>query len=170
VARLEAQGRPVISRPWSVRNSQSELDKTDFDINIKAMEVTCPGGLTVPIRRLGEVVEFPEETCSVCPLRSKCTSRKNGAGRMWSVWPRMSPASSDCDKSPEQPREDRSYASEWTWSIAWPTSVNGGGIVRATVACGRTYSMSEERAPSRTWKPRSARSERASTGGPLSTW
>jgi len=82
VARLEAQGRPVISRPWSVRNSQSEFNKTDFDINIKAMEVTCPGSLTVSIRRLGDVVEFPEETCSVCPLRSKCTSRKNGAGRM----------------------------------------------------------------------------------------
>lgn len=81
-SRLEAEGKLVICRPWGARNSRGGYDKTDFDINLEAMEVRCPGGLAVPIPRLGSVVEFPEEACGPCPLRAECTSRKRGAGRM----------------------------------------------------------------------------------------
>ena len=82
VSRLEAEGQRVVCRPWSARNSRGGYDKTDFDIDLEAMEVTCPGGLTAPIPRLGSVVKFPNDQCAECPLRPNCTNRKNAAGRM----------------------------------------------------------------------------------------
>ena len=81
VGRLEARGGEVICRPWSTRNSSGGYDKTDFDIDLASMEISCPAGLTVPVKQLGQRVTFPGAACRACELRSKCTNRKGGRGR-----------------------------------------------------------------------------------------
>lgn len=81
VGRLEAGGGEVICRPWSARNSSGGYDKTEFDIDLASMEITCPSGLTIPVKKLGERVTFPGDACAACELRSKCTTRKDGRGR-----------------------------------------------------------------------------------------
>jgi hypothetical protein len=70
---------PIISKPW--RAQASELfAKSDFEINVGRLTITCPAGETEKIR-LGTVVHFPAETCDVCPKRAACTNAAPGRGR-----------------------------------------------------------------------------------------
>jgi len=59
--------------------------KADFDIDLGADTVTCPNGVTAPIRRNGDgdgTAAFGQ-ACADCPLRARCT--KADAGRTISV-------------------------------------------------------------------------------------
>jgi Transposase DDE domain/Transposase domain (DUF772) len=54
--------------------------KTDFDINLDADTVTCPNGVSIPIRcnNDGDGLAFFGEACRDCPLRSRCTKAEGG--------------------------------------------------------------------------------------------
>jgi hypothetical protein len=57
--------------------------KDQFDINLQAQAVTCPNGITIPIRpvrgdkKLAGKAEFGLH-CRTCPLADMCTSSKSG--------------------------------------------------------------------------------------------
>jgi Transposase DDE domain len=67
------------------------FSKDRFDINLGADlgagAVTCPGGVTAPIRpaRAGGGTAYFASACSACPLRAQCTTA--AGGRTVSVGP-----------------------------------------------------------------------------------
>ncbi|HEX7677523.1 MAG TPA: IS1182 family transposase [Thermoanaerobaculia bacterium] len=69
----------VICRPWLAQNGK-HFGKREFTLNMRDRTITCPAGERQPII-LGAKVEFPAETCRVCPLRAKCTDAAPNHGR-----------------------------------------------------------------------------------------
>jgi hypothetical protein len=79
VQELLDEGGEVICKPWRTRNGEL-FAKEDFDLDIRARSLTCPGGITLPVV-FGEPAKFPSEACGECILRSQCTTAKRPAGR-----------------------------------------------------------------------------------------
>ena len=69
----------VICRPWAF-TKPGVFSKLDFHFNLRDSKVTCPAGIEMPFIE-GKQVHFPPELCTVCPLRSDCTTAKPGRGR-----------------------------------------------------------------------------------------
>jgi hypothetical protein len=63
------------------------FSKDRFDIDLAAGTVSCPGGVTAPIRpaRAGGGTAYFTSTCPACPLRAQCTTA--AGGRTVSVGP-----------------------------------------------------------------------------------
>jgi len=67
------------------------LAKDRFDIDLSAQQVTCPNGVTVPIRavrghpRVAGRADFGS-VCATCPLRAQCTDAKTGRSITISRW------------------------------------------------------------------------------------
>jgi hypothetical protein len=63
------------------------FSKDRFDIDLGAGAVTCPGGVTAPIRpaRAGGGTAYFASACPACPLRAQCTTA--AGGRTVSVGP-----------------------------------------------------------------------------------
>jgi IS5 family transposase len=61
--------------------------KDRFDIDLRAGAMTCPGGVTAPIRpaRAGGGTAYFASACPACPLRAQCTTA--AGGRTVSVGP-----------------------------------------------------------------------------------
>jgi len=79
VDEILARRGAVICRPWLAHNG-SHFGKRAFKLNMRDRTITCPAGEQQPII-LGAKVEFPAETCRVCPLRVKCTDAAPDRGR-----------------------------------------------------------------------------------------
>ncbi len=85
VANVQSEGGEIVCKPWHVRNTRPELfKKTDFNLNMRDMTITCPAG-HVEAFEPGQVVEFDPEVCGPCPLRNKCTHSASGKGRSVSI-------------------------------------------------------------------------------------
>ena len=63
------------------------FSKDRFDIDLRAGAITCPGGVTAPIRpaRAGGGTAYFASACPACPLRAQCTTA--AGGRTVSVGP-----------------------------------------------------------------------------------
>ena len=79
VDEIRARRGAVICRPWVARNG-AHFSKRDFSLNMRERTITCPAGEQQPIV-LGTKVQFPAQTCAVCPLRAKCTDAGLDRGR-----------------------------------------------------------------------------------------
>lgn len=79
VDEILARRGTVICRPWLAHNG-SHFSKRAFKLNMRDRTITCPAGEQQPIV-LGAKVEFPADTCRVCPLRAKCTDAAPDRGR-----------------------------------------------------------------------------------------
>ena len=66
----------VVAKPWAMPN-KGLFTKSDFKIDVVSQTVTCPGGQRISFD-FGSSVNFDVDTCSACPLRSKCTTAKQG--------------------------------------------------------------------------------------------
>jgi hypothetical protein len=84
---LEDQEIEVVAKlPTGTGGTGEKFDKTDFEIDLKEGRVTCPAGQTTETSHQGrdhkdrpvQRFQFDGETCAECPLRSECTSAKNG--------------------------------------------------------------------------------------------
>jgi hypothetical protein len=68
-----------------------KFTKDQFDIDLPAQQVTCPNGVTIPIRpvrnhdRHAGKVDFGR-ACTTCPLRAQCTDSKTGRQITISHW------------------------------------------------------------------------------------
>jgi len=82
IAQWAAQGVYIIARPWP--QSGPLFTKEAFTLDFVGMQVTCPGGQSVPMV-LGKQVEFPAAACDTCVLRAQCTKVKYGQGRSLSI-------------------------------------------------------------------------------------
>jgi len=62
------------------RNRNGLFPKGDFEIDLETETVTCPAGVTTPIRRqaMGKGLAFFGDACSDCLLRAKCTQASCG--------------------------------------------------------------------------------------------
>ena len=54
--------------------------KDRFAIDLSARTVTCPNGITAPLRPLNDGGAYASfgKACSTCPLRAQCTTAKDG--------------------------------------------------------------------------------------------
>ncbi len=63
-------------------NTRGGFPKGAFAIDVDSPAATCPAGVvtTKVVRRSGGGIrfKFPADVCASCPLRSQCTSSKNG--------------------------------------------------------------------------------------------
>ena len=82
IAQWAEQGVYIIARPWP--QSGPLFTKDAFTLDFVGMQVTCPGGQSVPMV-LGKHVEFPAAACDTCALRAPCTKVKYGQGRSLSI-------------------------------------------------------------------------------------
>jgi hypothetical protein len=82
IAHWAAQGVYIIARPWPQVGPL--FTKDDFTWDFAAMQVTCPGGQSVPMI-LGTSVQFPATACDTCVLRAQCTTATYGQGRSVSI-------------------------------------------------------------------------------------
>lgn len=84
---FQEQNVEVVAKlPTATGGNGSHFDKTDFEINLEEEHVTCPAGQTTetsyqtrdhkdrPVQRF----QFEGDICAECPLRSECTTAKNG--------------------------------------------------------------------------------------------
>jgi Transposase DDE domain len=82
IAQWEAQGVYIIARPWP--QGGPLFTKPDFPLDFAGMQVTCPGGQSVPMV-LGKPAQFPAAACDGCALRTQCTKATRGQGRSLSI-------------------------------------------------------------------------------------
>ena len=78
IAQWAEQGVDIIARPWPQVGPL--FTKQAFLLDFAAMQVTCPGGQTVPLVP-GKDAQFPAAACDVCTLRAQCTKATLGQGR-----------------------------------------------------------------------------------------
>ena len=83
---VEEEVEVVAKLPTSAGGNGEQFDKTDFEVDVEEGKVTCPAGQTTershrardhkdrPVQRF----QFDGDVCAECPLRSECTSAKNG--------------------------------------------------------------------------------------------
>ena len=83
VVEIDEAGADIICKPWKSRNGEF-FSKDDFDTDLRAKTITCPGGVTEAIE-LGKTVEFEPSECDSCALRTMCTSAGAGHGRTVSI-------------------------------------------------------------------------------------
>jgi len=75
------RGGVVRCKPWVSHGGRpGTFLKTAFDIDVRAMTITCPAGETQRFRP-GQIVEFDPAGCGRCALRAQCTMAAPGAGR-----------------------------------------------------------------------------------------
>jgi len=72
ILELHRDGTVINSRPW-VPTNKGLFTKTDFAINIRRREVTCPNGKTTKAVPSG-TANFAVEDCSKCKLKPSCTT------------------------------------------------------------------------------------------------
>lgn len=80
---LEGEGASIVCKPWRPHNTKNKemFTKENFDLDLRSMTITCPGGHTQPLK-LGQTIYFGDGgACSQCSLLSQCTSAKSGRGR-----------------------------------------------------------------------------------------
>jgi hypothetical protein len=66
----------IYCKAWPVRNHRG-FPKTAFVLDWQEHTIRCPNDVALPFAP-GHTVRFPEETCAVCPLRTRCTSSDHG--------------------------------------------------------------------------------------------
>lgn len=74
VVKRRRNGMKVVSKPPTPRQSE-RFTKYDFDVDFETGTVTCPGGVSVPLK-LEKALSFPVPKCRECPLREQCLSPK----------------------------------------------------------------------------------------------
>ncbi len=82
---VEAAGAKVTAKTQP-SSPTGKFAKTDFAIDPAVPSATCPAGQTTTTTGVGRdhkgrrvvVLKFANETCDVCPLRSRCTSSAHG--------------------------------------------------------------------------------------------
>jgi Transposase DDE domain len=78
--RLEQAGVETMLKTQPPVNSGGRYTKDDFVVDLPEGQVTCPNGVTAPIRPApggGGVASFGA-ACATCPLAAQCTSAKTG--------------------------------------------------------------------------------------------
>jgi hypothetical protein len=82
IAQWAEQGVYIIARPWP--HVGPLFTKEDFTLDFAGMQVTCPGGQSVPLVP-GKHAQFPATACDACALRAQCTKATHGQGRSVSI-------------------------------------------------------------------------------------
>jgi DDE family transposase/transposase-like protein DUF772 len=76
LVRDRAEDLAVYCKAWQVHNGP-RFPKTAFALDFDHGELTCPNGVRMAFT-VGGKVQFPAQTCAVCPLRERCTTSTKG--------------------------------------------------------------------------------------------
>ncbi len=76
IKQRHAEGAAIYCKPHDRANGD-HFSKSDFDIDMRAKTISCPGGQTKNFE-LGQKIRFDVDICAQCPVRSMCTSSKQG--------------------------------------------------------------------------------------------
>jgi hypothetical protein len=82
IAQWAAQGGYIIARPWPQVGPL--FTKHDCTLDFAGMQVTCPGGQSVPMV-LGKPAQFPAAACDECAWRTQGTKATHGQGSSLSI-------------------------------------------------------------------------------------
>lgn len=66
----------IICKAWPVRNGD-RFTKAAFTLDFDQNLIRCPNAVTIAFQP-GQVVRFPPDQCTVCPLREQCTTSQHG--------------------------------------------------------------------------------------------
>jgi hypothetical protein len=78
VTQLHRSKVPIRCRPWPENNNTGLFTKSDFTIDLRRREVTCPAGNTATFTTKTRRATFPAEVCHTCSSRQDCTTAKGG--------------------------------------------------------------------------------------------
>jgi hypothetical protein len=84
VAELRREGTKVVAKAWN-QHLTGKFSKRAFAFDLENRTVTCPNGVTKPMR-VG-TVRFPKASCSGCPLRARCIAETSQTGRAIEIGP-----------------------------------------------------------------------------------
>ena len=73
----------IYCKAWPVRTGPY-FAKTAFELDWERQEIRCPNNVVLPFEE-GGLVQFPQASCRVCPLRERCT--RSAQGRSVSIHP-----------------------------------------------------------------------------------
>ncbi len=80
LAALDDAEHTAVIKPWPLRRNPNlgddQFDRDDYRIDYTARSVTCPAGVTIAFNTAG-TAKF-KQRCTSCPLRSRCTTARNG--------------------------------------------------------------------------------------------
>jgi hypothetical protein len=76
LVRERSEGLEVYCKAWPVRESK-RFSKQAFALDWERQTIRCPADQKMPFVP-GEIVHFPKETCSQCPLQTQCTTSPKG--------------------------------------------------------------------------------------------
>jgi len=68
---MRTAGVRIVSKPPTPAPSEY-FSKDAFDIDFASETVTCPNGITIPLK-LGKTSSFPRHQCRGCPIKTQCT-------------------------------------------------------------------------------------------------
>lgn len=76
LVRERPSGLEVYCKAWRVSNG-ARFPKTAFVLDWQQHQIQCPAGVLMPFEP-GGVVQFPANSCAICPVRERCTRSANG--------------------------------------------------------------------------------------------
>jgi IS5 family transposase len=130
-ADLVANGHQVVIKPIPLRRNprlgDDQFPRDDFSIDYHAGTVTCPNGETVTINAAGDA-NFGAR-CRGCPVRSRCTSAKDGRTVTVGVHDQLLAAARTQWRAGDGVEDYRRYRPMVERSIAWLVA-NGNRRVR----------------------------------------
>jgi len=88
IAELFREKTPVRCRPWPGINRHGLFTKSEFSIDLRRRQVTCPAGHSASYTAATRRATFGAALCNPCKLRSQCTASK--LGRAVTVHPQES--------------------------------------------------------------------------------
>jgi hypothetical protein len=143
---MEQRGVRVLARVPEGEVREGRIGKREFQIDLDAGTVTCPGGHTIAIpkraRRGGErVVNFGTQRCNDCPLKPRCAPYPGG--RKLTIAPRET-----CSSQGGQP--SRTPRPKNTCDAHAPGSNGSSGCSPTATAPARTATSA---APKASYKP-----------------
>lgn len=126
----------VYCKAWPVRESKC-FSKQTFTLDWERQIIQCPALQEMPFVP-GEIVHFPKETCSQCPLKEQCTT--SAKGRSVSIHPDEALPLSYASANSAY-KDVLNYANAWLSSTLWLMWVGGKGGALAIADCARISSI-----------------------------
>lgn len=77
LVRQRAPDLAIYCKAWPVRNRGGRFSKSAFILDWEQQTITCPNQVTLPFQ-VGSKVQFPQSTCTKCPLQKRCTTSPRG--------------------------------------------------------------------------------------------
>jgi len=121
-----------VDHTGNLPHEQGLFTGEDFSYNEEQDTLTCPAGETLTFRQLkGNARNYrcKSRVCNACPLKSKCTSSKQGRNVQWYLNQKQFEAAKK-ESNSQQARKDR-IRRKWLMEGSFADAANNHGLKRA---------------------------------------